>query len=253
MVGQDLIKLIDVHKTFGSNHVHRGMTLDIKKGGITVVIGPSGTGKSILLKQMMGLLKPDSGKIIVEGVDITEASDAVLLNVRKKFGLLFQNAALFDSMSVYENVAFPLREHTKFSEKNIAEIVDYKLKLVGLTGVDEKYPAELSGGMRKRVGLARSLTLEPDIMLYDEPTTGLDPIMTDVVDDLIYDTQHKLKITSVVISHDISSVFKIADYIAMIYEGRVVLYGTPDEFEKTTNPYVRQFLSGSKDGPIKVY
>ncbi|MGA1862666.1 ABC transporter ATP-binding protein [Deferribacter thermophilus] len=246
------IEIIDLHKSFGEYKVHKGVNLKIAKNAITYIIGPSGTGKSVLLKQMMGLLKPDRGKVIVLGQDLSTLNKKELLNVRKKFGMLFQNAALFDSMNVYENVAFPLREHTKLKEKEIREIVLEKLRLVGLTNVEYKMPSELSGGMRKRVGLARAIALEPDIILYDEPTTGLDPIMTDVVDNLIYETQKKLNITSVVISHDIESTFKIADYIAMIYDGKIVMYGTPEEFKKTDNPYVRQFLSGSKDGPIKI-
>lgn len=248
-----MIKLENVSKSFGKQKVHDGLTLDIVKGAITFIIGPSGTGKSVLLKEMMGLIVPDSGHILVDGEDIAGASHKNLLNIRKKFGMLFQNAALFDSMNVYENVAFPLREHTKYTEKKIARTVAEKLALVGLTGADRKFPSELSGGMRKRVGLARAIAIEPAIMLYDEPTTGLDPIMTDVVDSLIYDTQQKLEITSVVISHDISSVMKIADYIGMIYKGKIVHYGTPKDFESTDNEYVRQFFSGSRNGPIKVY
>lgn len=246
------IEVIDLHKSFGEYKVHKGIDLKIVKNAITYIIGPSGTGKSVLLKQMMGLLKPDKGKVIVLGEDLSTLNKKELLNIRKKFGMLFQNAALFDSMNVYENVAFPLREHTKLREKEIREIVLEKLRLVGLTNVEYKMPSELSGGMRKRVGLARAIALEPEIILYDEPTTGLDPIMTDVVDNLIYETQKKLNITSIVISHDIESTFKIADYIAMIYDGKIVMYGTPEEFKKTDNPYVRQFLSGSKDGPIKI-
>ncbi len=248
-----MIKLVDVHKSFGEQHVHRGINLEIKKGAITVMIGPSGTGKSVLLKEVMGLLKPDKGHIYVDGVDITTLDKAELTKLRRKFGMLFQNAALFDSMTVYDNVAFPLREHTDFKEEKIAEIVDEKLCLVGLHGHNHKYPSELSGGMKKRVGLARALALEPDIMLYDEPTTGLDPIMTDVVDNLIYDTQKHLNITSVVISHDISSVLKIADYVGMVYQGNVVFYGTKEEIKHSDNPYVVQFFNGSKDGPLKVY
>lgn len=248
-----MIKIINLHKSFGQHKVHKGINLEIKKGAITYIIGPSGTGKSILLKQMMGLISPDMGQIIVDGEDITRANKKQLLAIRYKFGLLFQNAALFDSMTVYENVSFPLREHRKLSESEMLEIVNQKLQLVGLTGSNSKYPSELSGGMRKRVGLARAIALSPDIMLYDEPTTGLDPIMTDVVDDLIYNTQKELGITSIVISHDIKSVLKNADYIGMLYDGKTVMYGTPDDFKNTDNPYVLQFFSGSKDGPIKVY
>ncbi|KAA0257423.1 ABC transporter ATP-binding protein [Deferribacter autotrophicus] len=246
------IEIIDLHKSFGKHKVHKGINLKIIKNTITCIIGPSGTGKSVLLKQMMGLIKPDSGKVIVCGKDLSTLSKKELLEIRKKFGMLFQNSALFDSMNVYENVAFPLREHTKLKEKEIRKIVLEKLALVGLKDVEYKMPSELSGGMRKRVGLARAIALEPEIILYDEPTTGLDPIMTDIVDTLVYETQKKLNVTSVVISHDIDSTFKIADYIAMIYDGRIVMYGTPEDFKTTDNPYVVQFLSGSKDGPIKI-
>ncbi len=248
-----MIEMTDVHKSFGRQKVHSGINLNVVKGAITVIIGPSGTGKSVLLKEMMGLVLPDSGKITVDGVDIETATKSRLLELRKKFGMLFQNAALFDSMTVSENVAFPLKEHTAMTEREIKSAVADRLRMVGLSGADDKYPSELSGGMKKRVGLARALALEPEIMLYDEPTTGLDPIMTDVVDDLIFDTQKKLDITSVVISHDIRSVLKIADYIGMIYNGKIVRYGTPEDFRTTDDPYVRQFFSGSKDGPIKVY
>lgn len=248
-----IIEVKDLHKSFGTFVVHRGINLVIPKSAITVIVGPSGTGKSVLLKQLMGLLKPDRGEIIVEGVDITKIDKRQLVDIRKKFGMLFQNGALFDSMTVYENVAFPLREHTKYKESKIKEIVFEKLRLVGLKDVENKMPAELSGGMRKRVGLARAIALEPDIILYDEPTTGLDPIMRDVVDNLIYDTQKELKITSVVISHDIDSVFKIADYVAMIYNGIIVFSGPLREFKESDNPYVKQFLTGSMEGPIKIF
>ncbi|MCX8083526.1 MAG: ABC transporter ATP-binding protein [Calditerrivibrio sp.] len=248
-----IIELKDVHKSFGKHEVHKGINIKVPQGGITVILGPSGTGKSVLLKEMMGLLMPDKGEVVVEGVDITKVSKVELVNIRKKFGMLFQNAALFDSMTVYENVAFPLREHTKFKERQIKEIVIEKLRLVGLKDVENKMPSELSGGMRKRVGLARAIVLEPKIILYDEPTTGLDPIMKDVVDDLIYSTQKKLNITSVVISHDIDSAFKIADYMAMIYDGKTILNDTKENFKNSDNPYVKQFINGSKDGPIKMF
>ncbi len=248
-----MIEIKDVYKSFGKHIVHNGININIVKGAITVIIGPSGTGKSILLKEMLGLIMPDSGSIYIDGDDITLSNKLELLTIRKKFGMLFQNAALFDSMTVFENVAFPLIEHTKLSKNDIYDIVIDRLRMVGLSGSDFKYPSELSGGMKKRVGLARALALEPEIMLYDEPTTGLDPIMTDVVDNLIYDTQKKLNITTVVISHDINSILKIADFIGMIYKGQVVFYGTPNEAKVSDNTYIKQFFSGSKDGPIKVY
>lgn len=246
------IECNDLHKAFGSAKIHMGINLKIVKGAITYIIGPSGTGKSVLLKQMSGLLAPDKGTVLVDGEDITKITSKEMFRVRKKFGILFQNAALFDSMTVMENVAFPLFEHSKKSKKEIESIVIEKLRLVGLKNVEHKMPSELSGGMRKRVGLARAIALEPDIILYDEPTTGLDPIMCDVIDNLIYDTQKQLGITSVVISHDIESSLKIADYIAMIYQGKVIMYGTPEEFKVTDNPYVKQFFSASMDGPINI-
>lgn len=249
----NMIVMNDIHKSFGDFKVHKGININIPKGGITVILGPSGTGKSVLLKQMMGLLMPDKGEIFVDGVDITKIDKKALINVRKKFGMLFQNAALFDSMNVYDNVAFPLREHSKLNEKKIKEVVFEKLSLVGLKDVEKKMPSELSGGMRKRVGLARAIALEPDIILYDEPTTGLDPIMKDVVDNLIYDTQKQLGITSVVISHDIDSTYKIADYVTMIYDGKTTFKGSVEEFKNSDNPYVRQFTSGSMEGPIKFF
>lgn len=246
------IECIDLYKSFGKNKIHKGINLKIIKGAITYIIGPSGTGKSVLLKQLCGLMPPTSGRVLVNGSDLTTMNRKELMDMRKKFGILFQNAALFDSMNVYNNVAFPLVEHTSKSKSEIGEIVAEKLRLVGLRDVEQKMPSELSGGMKKRVGLARAIALEPDIILYDEPTTGLDPIMCDVVDNLINDTQKKLGITSVVISHDIESTLKIADYIAMLYDGKVVLYGTSDDFKNTDNPYVKQFFSASREGPINV-
>lgn len=249
---QYAIECIDLHKSFGRHQIHKGINLKIVKGAITYIIGPSGTGKSVLLKQLCGLMPPTKGKVIVNGQDLTQMKPSELIDMRKKFGILFQNAALFDSMTVYENVAFPLVEHTKLPKAEIDRIVSEKLRLVGLRDVEHKMPSELSGGMRKRVGLARAIALEPEIILYDEPTTGLDPIMCDAVDNLIHDTQKQLGITSIVISHDIESTLKIADYIAMLYDGRVVLYGTAEEFKTTDNPYVRQFFSASKEGPINI-
>ncbi len=246
------IECIDLHKSFGRHQIHKGIDLKIVKGAITYIIGPSGTGKSVLLKQLCGLMPPTKGRVLVNGRDLTQMKQSELTEMRKKFGILFQNAALFDSMNVFENVAFPLREHTKLSKGEISKIVSEKLRLVGLRDVEQKMPSELSGGMRKRVGLARAIALEPEIILYDEPTTGLDPIMCDAVDNLINDTQKELGITSIVISHDIESTLKIADYIAMLYDGKVVLYGTPEEFKTTENPYVRQFFSASKEGPINI-
>jgi phospholipid/cholesterol/gamma-HCH transport system ATP-binding protein len=247
-----MIKLIDVHKSFGKQHVLRGVHLDIEDGKTTVIIGKSGGGKSVLLKHIIGLLQPDSGQVLIDGVDITKLNDKLLNETRKKFGMLFQEAALFDSMTVGENVAFPLREHTKFKEEEIREIVADRLRDVGLTGIEQKLPSELSGGMRKRVGLARAIALHPQIVLFDEPTTGLDPVMTEAINQLIMETQNKLHLTCVVISHDLGSIFKISDKIAMLYEGEIIAYGGPDEIKSSPNPVIVQFLSGSTVGPIKI-
>lgn len=248
-----VIEMSDIYKSFGSQKVHEGINLLVPRNKISVILGPSGTGKSVLLKQMMGLIMPDRGDVFVDGENLVEMDRKQLLNVRKKFGMLFQSAALFDSMNVYENVAFPLREHTKFKEDKIKDIVMERLRLVGLVNVENKMPSELSGGMRKRVGLARAIALEPKIILYDEPTTGLDPIMRDMVDNLIHDTQQKLDVTSVIISHDIDSTNKIADYVSMIYNGKTIINDTVKNFRETDDPYVKQFLTGSTEGPIKVY
>jgi len=247
-----MIRIIDIHKSFGRQKVLDGVDLDIEAGKTTVIIGRSGGGKSVLLKHIIGLLKPDRGQILVEGVDITKLNDRDLNEIRKKFGMLFQEAALFDSMTVGDNVAFPLREHARMSEAEIREIVADRLRAVGLSGVEAKMPSELSGGMRKRVGLARAIAMRPRIVLFDEPTTGLDPVMTEAINQLIIDTQRNYDLTCVVISHDIQSIFRIGHRIAMLYEGKIVASGTPDEIRASQNPVVRQFLSGSIEGPIKV-
>lgn len=236
------IDIVNVHKSFGGQSVLNGLSLKIPRGEITVILGQSGIGKSVLLKHMIGLLQPDRGRVSVDGIDIAGLNSEELNNLRKKFGMLFQGAALFDSFNVFDNVAFPLREHTDYDENKIRELVKKKLSLVGLHGVEEKMPSELSGGMRKRVGLARAIALEPEIILYDEPTTGLDPIMTDSVDNLILETQKELKITNVVISHDIDSALKIADKIAMIDDGKIVAEGTVEEFKKSADEKVQKFI-----------
>jgi len=237
------IEVIDLHKSFGSNHVLRGVNLRVEQGTTTVILGGSGSGKSVLMKHMIGLLRPDSGQVLIEGEDITRLKGRELDRVRRKFGMVFQMAALFDSMTVLENVAFPLREHRKdLSEEQIREIVAEKLALVDLHGVEDKYPAELSGGMRKRVGLARAVVLDPKIVLYDEPTTGLDPITTASVDQMIIDAKNALGVTSVVISHDIGSAFKVADQLAFLYKGEIVAAGPPEAVRQSEHPHVRQFL-----------
>ena len=247
-----MIKLADLRKSFGKQKVLDGLDLEIEAGKTTVIIGRSGGGKSVLLKHIIGLLRPDSGEVLIDGVDITKLGDKDLNEIRKKFGMLFQEAALFDSMTVGDNVAFPLREHARMEEKEIRKIVTDRLHAVGLTGVERKMPSELSGGMRKRVGLARAIAMHPQIVLFDEPTTGLDPVMTEAINRLIIDTQKQFHFTCVVISHDIQSIFKIADRIAMLYEGKIIEYGTPEEIRASQNPVIVQFLSGSIEGPIHV-
>ncbi|HOF06076.1 MAG TPA: ABC transporter ATP-binding protein [Syntrophales bacterium] len=247
-----MIELIDLHKSFGKNQVLAGLNLTIEDGMTTVIIGRSGGGKSVLLKHIIGLMKPDRGRVLVDGVDITRLNDRELNEIRKKFGMLFQEAALFDSMTVGENVAFPLREHARLKETEIRGIVTDRLRAVGLPGVEEKMPAELSGGMRKRVGLARAIALHPRIVLFDEPTTGLDPVMTEAVNQLIVATQKNFQLTCVVISHDLQSIFRIGHKIAMLYEGVIIAHGTPEEIQASRDPVIRQFLAGSIEGPIRV-
>ena len=217
-----IIELREVHKSFGTQKVLDGLSLKVPRGQTTVIIGRSGGGKSVILKHMIGLIKPDQGQVLVDGRDIRPLDDREINELRKRFGMLFQDAALFDSMTVFENVAFPLREHSRFDEKKIREVVEEKLGLVGLTGHGEKMPSQLSGGMRKRAGLARAIALEPEIILFDEPTTGLDPLMTDAINRLIQNTQEKLGITAVVISHDLQGAYQVAHQIAMLYQGRII-------------------------------
>ena len=240
-----MIAVKGLKKSFGTQVVLDGLDLSIPKGKITVIIGRSGEGKSVLLKHFLGLVRPDAGEVIVDGQNINQL-DAIALNeFRQRFGMLFQYAALFDSMTVSENIAFPLIEHTPMTQSEIESRVSELVGLVGLKPlVMKRFPSELSGGMRKRVGLARAIALNPQILLYDEPTTGLDPIMTDVVNHLILSTQRKLNITSVVISHDVNAVFAIADKIAMLHEGKILLAGTPDDFRKSDHPFIRSFFEG---------
>ncbi|MBI4842820.1 MAG: ABC transporter ATP-binding protein [Nitrospirae bacterium] len=245
-----MIELAGIHKSFGSNHVLRGVDLKVKKGESVVVIGGSGSGKSVILKHIIGLLKPDSGKVFIDSTDLSGLDEDGLSNIRKKFGMLFQSAALFDSMRVWENVGFGLLRHSEMSNDEVREAASQKLRLVGLAGVEDLMPSELSGGMRKRVGLARAIAMEPEILLYDEPTTGLDPIMADVIDVLIVEMRERLNVTSIAITHDMKSAYKIADRIAMLYNGVIISEGTPDEIKNTADPVVRQFIEGNAEGPI---
>lgn len=237
-----MIEIKNLKKSFNNQQVLKGINLKIKKGKITFIIGKSGSGKSVLLKHILGLIKPDEGEIIINGKDITKLNLKELNEVRKKFGVLFQNVALFDSMNVFENIAFPLVEHTKLSKMEIKRKVAKTLQMVDLEGIEEKMPSELSGGMQKRVGLARAIILEPEILIFDEPTTGLDPVICDAVDNMIVDIQRKLQITVLVVSHDIPATFKIADYVAMLDKGLIVEYGTPEDLKKSKNETVQEFL-----------
>jgi len=238
------ITLKQISKSFGQQKVLDQLDLTLESQKITCIIGRSGGGKSVLLKHIIGLVKPDSGQIFVDDIDISTLKESELNEIRKNFGMLFQDAALFDSMTVGENVAFPLKEHRRLPKKEMEQIITDKLLQVGLTGVTEKMPSELSGGMRKRVGLARALALDPKIILFDEPTTGLDPIMCDAIDRLIVETQQNTGSTCVVISHDIESTFKIAHRIAMLYKGKIIAYGSPEDIQSSSNPVLKQFIQG---------
>lgn len=246
-----MIAIRGLRKRLGEKQVLDGVDLDVEKGETLLVMGRSGTGKSVLLKHIIGLMRPDEGTVEVDGREVTALREAEFNEVRRRFGLLFQGAALFDSLTVGENVALPLREHTRLDDAEIRRRVAERLEWVGLSGVEDMKPASLSGGMKKRVGLARAIAMDPDYVLYDEPTTGLDPIMADVIDRLIRGLQERLGVTSVVVTHDMQSAFKVADRIAMLHDGRVVFTGTPDEARGTADPLVRQFIEGSSEGPIR--
>jgi phospholipid/cholesterol/gamma-HCH transport system ATP-binding protein len=240
---EPMIDVRNVYKSFGSNQVLKGVSINMMPGTTTVVLGGSGSGKTVLMKHIMGLYKPDSGEVIVDGENISLMDRQELARFRTRMGMVFQSAALFDSMTVYENVAFALREHTHLSEPEIRDRVRDKLAVVDLHDVEDKYPAELSGGMRKRVGLARAIVRDPKIVLYDEPTTGLDPLTTESVDEMIIAAREKLGVTSVVISHDVGSTFHIGDVVAMLYDGRIVEMGPPSSLRKSQEPHTRHFLA----------
>jgi phospholipid/cholesterol/gamma-HCH transport system ATP-binding protein len=246
-----MIRIIDLHKSFGPKEVLRGVNLTIKKGETMVVIGQSGSGKSVLIKHLIGLLKPDSGEIYIDDVEMTRLNDDELMRITRKFGLLFQGAALFDSMTVAENVRFGVERYTRLSEEEICVRVTESLGLVGLGGAEGLMPHELSGGMKKRVGLARAIAYRPEIMLYDEPSTGIDPIRADAINDLINKLKRDLGITSVAITHDMVSSYKIADRIAMLYNGEIIEVGTPAEIRGSENAIIQQFIHGQAEGPIK--
>ena len=238
-----IIQLKGVEKTLGGQPVLRGVDLDIPKGDITTIIGPSGEGKSVLLKHMIGLMRPDKGQVLVDGVDITTIRDQELNEIRKKFSMLFQSAALFDSMNVFENVAFPLREKRLVSESDVQRYVPEMLERVGLGGMGHKFPAELSGGMKKRAGLARALVMGPEIILFDEPTTGLDPLMAHAIHDLILAMHKTFRFTAIMVSHEIPRIFPISDWVAMLKNGKILAMARSAEFQRLTDPLVHEFIS----------
>lgn len=247
-----MIEITGLKKSFNEKKVLDGVDLKVESGKITVLIGRSGEGKSVLLKHIIGLLKPDSGSIQLDGQELTSMGEREFGEILRRFGMLFQGSALFDSMTVAENVGFPLSEHTRLTADEIRERVSERLKEVGLKGAEFMMPADLSGGMKKRVALARAIIMDPEIVLFDEPTTGLDPIMSDSVAKMILDTQRERKTTYFVITHDILLTFKIADTVAMLHEGRIIEEGSPEELRDNPNPILRQFLEGRAEGPIAV-
>lgn len=248
-----MIRIVNLQKSFGKNAVLCGVNLTVEKGETMVVIGQSGSGKSVLLKHLIGLLKPDAGEIYIDGVEITRLGEDALQGIIRKFGMLFQGAALFDSMTVAENVRFGLDRYTRSNEQEIRTAVAESLAVVGLRNVENLMPHELSGGMKKRVGLARAIAYRPEIMLYDEPSTGIDPIRADAINELINKLKREMKVTSLVITHDMVSSYKIADRIAMLYRGRIIEVGTPEEIQQSANPVIQQFIHGEAEGPIGTY
>ncbi len=247
-----MIRIADLHKRFGAKKVLQGLNLEVRKGETMVIIGRSGEGKSVLLKCILCLLQPESGHIWFENHDLLRLADRERDKIRQRFGMLFQGAALFDSLTVEENVSFGLRRLTNYSEDKIRAIVKEKLALVGLKDIELQKPSELSGGMKKRVALARAIAMNAEVILYDEPTTGVDPVMADAINELILQMQAKLSVTSIAVTHDMVSAYKIADRIAMLHEGQIVEVGTPNQIKRSRNPLVRQFITGSSHGPIQL-
>lgn len=247
-----MIRVVDLHKSFGKQTVLRGVNLEFVTGKITTIVGTSGCGKTVLLKHLNALLLPDRGEVLIDGVDITKLNQRDLYEMRGRFGVLFQGAALLDSMTIFDNVAFPLREKTDLNETEIKKKVDERIDQVGLEGMGYKFPAELSGGMRKRAGLARALVTDPEIVLFDEPTTGLDPILAASIHQLIARTQRTFGFTGVVVSHTIPQVFDISDYVAILANGVIEEVKPSNEFQVSKNPIVQQFIRGETEGPIQV-
>lgn len=246
-----MIRIIDLHKSFGEKRVLQGINLEVERGETLVIIGQSGSGKSILIKHLIGLIMPDRGEIYVDGVEITRLSEEERYKVRRKFAMLFQGAALFDSLTVLQNVSFGLERYTDHTYQKIEQMARQALQRVGLRGVENLMPFELSGGMKKRVGIARAIAYKPEIILYDEPSTGIDPIRADAINGLIIQMKNDLEVTSVVITHDMVSTYKVADRVAMIYQGKIIAIGSPEEIRDSNNPIIQQFITGSAEGPIE--
>jgi phospholipid/cholesterol/gamma-HCH transport system ATP-binding protein len=246
----DAVEFVDVHKAFGRNKILRGLNMGIPEGRISMILGPSGTGKSVCIKHMVGLLYPDEGDVLVHGESVPNMRDDELFEMRKKFGVLFQDGALFGSMNLFDNVCFPLRQHTDKGEDEIQEIVNRRLSEVGLHAAGDKFPNELSGGMRKRAGFARALVLDPDIVLFDEPDSGLDPVRTALLCELIQEIHEENGGAYVVITHDIMSARRVAEHISVLWKGRIVESGPAEELFNSDNAFVRQFLSGESQGPL---
>jgi phospholipid/cholesterol/gamma-HCH transport system ATP-binding protein len=250
LLGAAAIELCDLTKSLGGRTVLDGVSLAVRKGETMCIIGGSGAGKSVTLKHIVGLLKPDRGCVKIDGVDVTHPKNGELEEARKKIGFCFQGSALLNSMSVYDNVALPLREHERLAETEVRRRVREKLDLVGLGDAGDKMPSEISGGMKKRAGLARAIIRNPETILYDEPTAGLDPVIASTINDLILDMQKKLGVTSILVTHDMSSAFRVSDRIAMLLRGRILKVGTPAEFKASEDPIVRQFIFGESEGPL---
>ncbi len=246
------IEFRGIKKSFGPKHVLRGVDLDVQKGQVFFIIGQSGAGKSVMVKHLIGLLRPDEGRIYLDGVDITDLSEQEFYPIRKRCAMVFQNSTLFDSMSLLENVVLPIRKHLDVSMKQAQEMAHEKLRLVGMDAFADSYPADFGDGMRKKVAIARALTLDPEFVIFDEPTTGIDPISAAMVDKLIRHLSDNLGVTSIVISHDLRSIFGIADRIAMLYKGKLMLDGTQDDFRHSEDPIVQQFINGRPDGPMEI-
>lgn len=247
-----MIEFVDVYKSFGSKHVLKGVNLTVSKGQIMFIIGASGAGKSVLVKHLVGLLRPDSGRVFLDGVDVTELTEEEYYPIRKRCAMVFQNSTLFDSMTLIDNVALPIRKHFGVSVKEARERAYEKLELVGMGDAANKYSTDYGDGMRKKVAIARALTLDPEFVIFDEPTTGIDPLSAAIVDNLIRDLSDRLGVTSIVISHDLRSIFRVADRVAMLYQGQFRLDGTPDVYRNTDDPIVHQFINGLPEGPFQL-